>query len=71
MISEVKGLPKLLAGFRGRPKADAEALADALVKLSRLALWAQEEIASVDVNPLAVLPEGKGALALDALVIPR
>jgi acetate---CoA ligase (ADP-forming) len=71
MIGEVKGLSKILAGYRGHAKADAGALADALVKVSRLAVWAKEEISSLDINPLAVLPEGKGVLALDALIIPK
>lgn len=70
MIGEVKGLSRLLAGYRGRPKADAEALVEALVHVSRMALWAKDEIASLDINPLAVLPEGQGAVALDALIVP-
>ncbi len=70
MIDEVKGLSQLLAGYRGRPKADAEALVDTLVNVSRLACWARDEISSLDINPLAVLPEGRGAVALDAVIIP-
>jgi acetyltransferase len=71
MIGEVKGLSKILAGYRGHAKADTEALVDTLVKVSRLAVWAKEEIPNLDINPLAVLPEGKGVLALDALIIPK
>lgn len=70
MIGEVKGLSKILAGYRGHAKADTEALTDALVKISRLAAWAKDEITSLDINPLAVLPEGSGVRALDALIIP-
>ncbi len=70
MIDEVKGLSQILAGYRGHPKADAEALADILVKVSRLAVWAKDDVSSLDINPLAVLPEGKGVMALDALIIP-
>jgi acetate---CoA ligase (ADP-forming) len=70
MIGEVRGLSKLLAGFRGSPKADEDALVDALVAVSRLAVDAADEIASLDINPLSVLPEGQGAIALDALVVP-
>lgn len=70
MINEVKGLAKILAGYRGLPKADTKALADALVSISRLAAWAKDEISSIDINPLAVLPEGRGVLALDALIVP-
>ncbi|MGV6874860.1 acetate--CoA ligase family protein [Pseudochelatococcus sp. B33] len=70
MIGEVRGLSRLLAGFRGSPKADEGALVDALVAVSRLAVDAADEIASLDINPLSVLPEGQGAIALDALVVP-
>jgi acetate---CoA ligase (ADP-forming) len=70
MIGEVKGLSKILAGYRGHAKADSEALVDALVKVSRLAVWGNEEISSMDINPLAVLPEGEGVRALDALIFP-
>jgi acetyltransferase len=37
MIAEVKGA-RLLHGFRGRPAADVEALADTLVRVSHLAM---------------------------------
>ena len=70
MIEDVKGLAKILAGYRGLPKADVPALADTLVRISHLAFWAKEEISSLDVNPLAVLPDGQGVVALDALVVP-
>ena len=70
MIGEVRGLSKLLAGFRGSPKADGDALVDALVAVSRLAVDAADEITSLDINPLSVMPEGQGAIALDALVVP-
>jgi acetate---CoA ligase (ADP-forming) len=70
MIGEVRGLSKILAGYRGSPKADLDSLADTLVKVSRLAIWAGDEISSLDINPLAVLPDGKGVLALDALILP-
>ena len=70
MIEDVKGLAKILAGYRGLPKADVPALADTLVRISHLAFWDKEEISSLDVNPLAVLPDGQGVVALDALVVP-
>ncbi len=70
MIREIKGF-KLLQGIRGAPPADLEALAEALVRLSVLAAAEAERIESIDVNPFLVLPEGQGAVALDALVVPR
>ena len=68
MIAEVAG-SRLLQGFRGSPKADVEALADALVRVSHMAAHLEGAIAELDINPLAVLPEGRGVKALDALVL--
>jgi acetate---CoA ligase (ADP-forming) len=68
MIDEVKGA-KLLRGFRGKPAADVDALAAALVSISQLAVQLEGELAELDINPLAVLPEGKGVKALDALAL--
>ena len=70
MIREIKGF-KILQGLRGRPPADLEALADALMRLSVLAAAGAERIDSIDVNPFLVLPAGRGAAALDALIVPR
>ena len=66
MIAEVKGL-KPLAGWRGLPKGDLEALARAIVAVSRLATVA--EVAEAEINPLIVHAEGQGATVADAWVI--
>jgi acyl-CoA synthetase (NDP forming) len=70
MIREIVGYP-LLAGVRGRTPADIEALARALSLLSAYADRFRDKLDSIDINPLTVLPEGKGVIALDALVVPR
>lgn len=70
MIEETKGA-KLLKGVRGKPAADIDALADALVNLSTFAAANADNLSSVDLNPFVVLEEGKGAVALDALVVPK
>lgn len=44
------------------------AVADAIVKLSQLAVSQFHMIAEAEINPLMVMEEGKGALAVDALV---
>lgn len=62
---------KLLDGYRGAAPYDRKAVVKALVALSRLALDLGDAIESIDVNPLVALPKGKGAIALDALVILR
>ena len=68
MIAEVKG-SKLLRGFRGRPAADVEALAETLVRVSHLAVHLEGRLAELDINPLMVLPSG--VKAADALVVLR
>lgn len=70
MIAEVKGA-QLLQGFRGRPAADIEALADTLVRVSHLAMHLEGHLAELDINPLMVLPSGQGVKAVDALVVLR
>ncbi len=70
MIRQVKGYP-LLAGARGRPPCDIDALADVLVRLSALAIDLQTHLAELDINPLFVLPAGRGVKAGDALIKPR
>jgi len=67
MIQETRGA-RLLGGFRGRPPADVAALADALVRLSQLALDLGDVILALDINPLMVLPRGKGVCAVDTLI---
>ena len=70
MIREIVGYP-LLSGARGRAPADIEALARSLSLLSAYADRFRDDLDSIDINPLIVLPEGKGVIALDALVVPR
>ncbi len=67
MIYETKGA-RLLQGFRGKPAADLDALADCLVRLSQLAVDLGDLVAALDINPLMVLPAGEGVRAVDALV---
>lgn len=70
MVQSIRGWP-LLAGARGRPKADVGALADALVRLGAYAARYGDAIESFDINPFVVRAEGEGAVALDALLIAR
>jgi len=67
MISEVRSA-KLLQGLRGAPPADRAALVEAIVRIGQLAADFPE-IEELDVNPLMVLPAGRGALAVDARII--
>jgi acyl-CoA synthetase (NDP forming) len=67
MVHETRGV-RLLQGFRGRTPADMDALADALVRVSQLAVDLGDLVSALDVNPLMVLPKGQGVRAVDALV---
>lgn len=70
VIRALQGLRigKLLAGVRGDPPADIDALAQQAVRLGAFALAARGKIASIDINPILVRIQGQGAVALDALV---
>jgi len=63
MIGEVRAL-KALAGYRGRPRGDLDALADAIVALSQ----AGAHVVEAEINPLIVRKEGEGVTAVDAVV---
>ena len=58
----------LFEGVRGEPPLDAEALAEAALKLGTLIASAEGRIASIDLNPVMVGPRGAGIVVADALV---
>lgn len=68
MIDETL-LGKLLAGFRGSGPYDRAALIDTMLALSDAACDMGARLEELEVNPLLVLPEGQGVLALDALTV--
>ncbi|MDB5926870.1 MAG: coA-binding domain protein [Betaproteobacteria bacterium] len=70
MIAEIKGYP-VLAGVRGKPAADIAALADAIVRVSALAIDLKDHLAELDINPLFVMEKGRGVKAADALIKPK
>lgn len=67
MVAEVRAFA-LLAGYRGAPRGDLGALAAAVSALSQLAAATGPAIVEAEINPLLVLPEGQGVVAVDALV---
>jgi acyl-CoA synthetase (NDP forming) len=67
MLAEVRSAV-LLTGLRGAPPADRAALVDAIVRVGQLAAD-HEEITELDINPLLVLPDGQGVMAVDARMI--
>lgn len=68
MIFQIKG-SALLAGFRGQPALDIDALADALARVSLLIADHAGHIAEIDINPLFMRPAGQGVVAADALIV--
>lgn len=67
MICAIKAYP-VLTGARGKPKGDLDALARALTGLSQLVWDLRADIEEVELNPLMVLPEGQGVVAVDTLI---
>jgi len=68
MIAELRGA-KLFDGYRGKPAADKEALAETLVAVSRMAAGLGARLKEMDINPIFVGPNGKGVAAADALIV--
>jgi hypothetical protein len=66
MVNAVRG-HKLLDGFRGRPRGDRQAVANAIVRASHL-MEVVPDVLDLDINPLLVLEPGRGAAAVDARV---
>lgn len=66
MVAELKGA-KILSGLRGKPPCDKEAVYNALMCISRLAVEMQDIIKEIDINPLFAYENG--VKAGDALII--
>lgn len=69
MLAQIKCAP-LLRGWRGKPPGDVRALFDALLRFSAL-IEDFPEIEQIEINPLIVLDEGQGCVAVDARVYVR
>jgi len=67
MIREIRSY-RLLEGVRGEPPADREAIVDALLRISQL-VTDFPEIVELDINPLMVFEEGRGAMAIDMRLV--
>jgi len=64
MIDELRMSP-LLKGARGRPVTDLEAIAEAIERVSWLAVDLGARLVDLEVNPLIVRAKGGGAVAVD------
>ncbi|MFH1564004.1 MAG: acetate--CoA ligase family protein [Nitrospirota bacterium] len=67
MLEEIRAY-KILEGFRGEKPSDIEAIAECLERLSQL-VTDFDEIEELDINPLLVFEEGKGAKVVDARIL--
>ena len=70
MMRQLRTWP-LLDGFRGRPPADVEALARAIVAFSHMTAQLGERLIEAEINPLFVLARGQGVQAADGVVVMR
>ena len=68
MAKELKSWP-LLDGYRGRAKADVDALLSAVVAFSAMAVALGDRLIEAEINPLFVLPVGQGVLAADGVAV--
>jgi acyl-CoA synthetase (NDP forming) len=66
MVLETRGYP-LLAGYRGYPPADIEAIQDVLLRVSRL-VEEVPDIAELELSPVFVGSPGKGCRILDSRI---
>jgi succinyl-CoA synthetase beta subunit len=62
---------QLLDGWRGKPKGDIAAASEFICRLSHLITDLENEVREIEINPLAVLPEGHGCVPLDCLLVRR
>lgn len=68
MIREVRSL-QTVTGLRGRPMGDLAALAASISALSQLAVRPELRVLEAEVNPMMVMGQGEGVLAVDALIV--
>jgi acyl-CoA synthetase (NDP forming) len=67
MLSEIRARA-LLDGVRGAPPVDKEAIVDTLLRIGQL-VQDFPEIVELDINPLMVYPQGRGAIAIDMRLV--
>jgi hypothetical protein len=70
MIGEIRGAA-MLESVRGRPTADVRSIAACLEALADFAQQNADILDEVDLNPIKALPEGRGCIVVDALIVAR
>lgn len=66
MIQEIKGFP-ILDGYRGKPKADIDAIINTLMKMSDFVTQFEDLIQEIDLNPVFIYE--KGLVCVDSRII--
>ena len=69
MIRSIKTF-NILQGVRGNPPSDLDAIRECILRVSTL-VDHHPEISELDINPLIVYPEGKGAVVADCRIMLR
>ncbi len=59
---------RLIAGYRGRPEGDRDAVIAAVLAIAAFAEQRRGRLIELDVNPLMVLPRGQGAVVADVMI---
>ena len=67
MIGETR-IATLLGGYRDGVVFDVDAVRSAIVAVSKLMVEAGPDVNAVEINPLIVLPNGQGAVAVDFVI---
>jgi succinyl-CoA synthetase beta subunit len=68
MVRRSSVIEKMLCGFRGRPPADRIALVKFIADFARFVEGLSDEVIAVDLNPVMVLPQGRGVTIVDAAI---
>jgi acetate---CoA ligase (ADP-forming) len=68
MIAETRGAA-MLGPIRGRPAADVASLVACLEALADFAQCNADVLDEIDLNPIKVLPAGRGCVVVDALIV--
>ncbi len=67
-LNNLKSAP-LFSGYRGKPTADINAAIEAILAIQHYAFAEADRLVELDVNPLLLCADGKGAYAADALIV--
>ena len=70
MIAETRGAA-MLAAVRGRPAADVGSVVACLEALADFVQQNADVLDEVDLNPIKALPQGRGCVVVDALIVAR